>query len=70
MTLSEIKKEIAGLSPQRQDELAAFIVHLKHERDPQYAQEMRRRLEDPDPDHWASLESVEQQLGTDGDSSS
>ncbi len=64
MTVVDLKKEIAELEPNAQDELAAFIVHLKHERDPEYAKELERRLDDRRPESWVRLEDAEKELGS------
>ena len=49
MTITEIKREIDELLPEHQDEIAAYIVHLKHRRDPSYKREMASRINDNDP---------------------
>lgn len=55
MSLEDIKTEIAGMPQQHQDQLAAYLVHLRHQRDPDIATEIRTRIEDKDPAHWVSL---------------
>ncbi len=68
MTVVDLKREIASLEPESQDQLAAFIVHLRHERDPEYSRELERRLDDRDPKNWVRLEDLEAELrlkGTD-----
>lgn len=63
MTVMDLKKEIAALKPPAQDELAAFIVHLKHERDSEHSKELDRRLDDRNPENWIRLEDAEEALG-------
>jgi len=63
MTVVELKKEIAALEPDVQDELVAYIVHLKHERDPEYTRVLERRLNDRNPENWVRLEDVEREFG-------
>lgn len=63
MTVVDLKREIASLEPEDQDQLAAFIVHLRHERDPEYSQELERRLDDRDSRNWVQLEDLEKELG-------
>ena len=62
MTVVDLQKEIASLEPDAQDHLAAFIVHLRHERDPEYSRELERRLDDRDPKNWVPLEDLEEDL--------
>ena len=66
MNVVDLKREIASLRPRAQDELAAFIVHLKHERDPEYSRELERRLDDRDQSNWVRLEDLEAELVPDG----
>ena len=56
MTWAQIKNEIAGMSPEQQDELAAFLSQLRRQRDPQHARRMADRVADPDPKHWVKLD--------------
>ncbi len=68
MTVVDLKRELASLEPDVQDQLAAFIVHLRHERDPERSRELERRLDDRDPKNWVPLEDLEAELrlkGTD-----
>ncbi len=63
MTVVDLKREIASLEPEAQDQLAAFIAHLRHERDPEYSRELERRLDDRDAENWVRLEDLEAELG-------
>ena len=45
MSLAEIKEQIAQLTPEERLELAALIVHLSRVDDPDYQQELDRRLD-------------------------
>ena len=66
MTVVELKKEIASLEPDIQDQIAAFIVHLRHERDPEHSRELERRLDDRDPRNWVRLDDLGTELGLRG----
>jgi len=59
MTVLDLKREIASLTPNAQDEIAAYIVHLRNERDPEYSRELERRLNDRDEKNWVRLEDLE-----------
>jgi hypothetical protein len=54
MSLNELKTELAELPQKEQDQLAAYLVHLRHQRDAQIGSEMNARLDDTAPDHWIS----------------
>jgi hypothetical protein len=58
MTLEQIKEELAFLPADQLDHLAAYLAHLRHQRDPAYRQELARRIDDSDPAHWVSLDQL------------
>jgi guanyl-specific ribonuclease Sa len=55
MSLEEIKSGLAGLPQEQQDYLAAYLVHLRHQRDAGTRREITARIDDQNPDHWVSL---------------
>ena len=63
MSMAELMREIAGLSSKRQNELAAFLLHLRLRHDPAWRSEMTRRIDDRDPKNWVRLEDLEKSLG-------
>lgn len=62
MTVMDLKREIAALEPVAQDELTAFLVQLKLQRDPEHSREMSRRRDDRRPESWVRLEDFEEQI--------
>ncbi len=58
MRLDEIKTELAELPQKEQDQLAAYLVHLRHRRDARACSEMNARLDDTAPDHWISADEL------------
>ena len=40
MTIEQIKGELAGMPEDQQDQLVAYLVHLRHLRDPSTRQEL------------------------------
>ncbi len=58
MSLDQIKEELANLPEAQQDHLAAYLLHLRHLRDPNSPQELRRKIDDRDPAHWISLDEL------------
>ncbi len=62
MTVMDLKREIAALEPIVQDELTAFLVQLRLQRDPEHAREMSRRRDDRRPESWVRLEDFEAEI--------
>jgi hypothetical protein len=62
MNVEQIKDLIAALSPAEQNELSAFLFHLRHVSDPDYQDEVETRLNDKDPAHWLTPEQFERHL--------
>jgi hypothetical protein len=62
MSLEQIQAELALLPHEQQNQLAAFLVHLRHQREPGIRQEISRRLDDKDSSHWVNLDELEVQL--------
>ena len=60
MSFEDIKTEIAGMAPEHQDRLAAYLVHLRHQRDPRVAREIRAKIDDKDPANWLSLSELKE----------
>jgi hypothetical protein len=56
VSFKEIKSGLAELPEEQQDQLAAYLVHLRHQRDTQLRRELSSRLEDKNPDHWVSID--------------
>jgi hypothetical protein len=62
MSVLEIKDKLAALSRREQDEVVAYLFHLRHADDTEYQTTLIRRLGDKDPGHWLSPEEFEQEL--------
>jgi hypothetical protein len=62
MSVEQIKKSLAALSPTEQSEVSAFLFHLRHATDPEYQERVASRLSDRDPSHWLTPEAFERQL--------
>jgi hypothetical protein len=54
MSLAEIKTELAELPHEQQDHLAAYLVHLRHQRDAKTRREITARIDDKNPQQWIS----------------
>ncbi len=52
MSLAELKREVAGLSPAEQAELVAYINDQLQADDPAYRRELTRLLDDQDRRNW------------------
>jgi hypothetical protein len=66
MSLEELQREAERLNPEEQRKLISFLVQMDVRRDPQYREELDRRLNDATPDGWIRLEEAEQRLKRDG----
>jgi hypothetical protein len=60
MTIEQIKLELAGMPEEQQDHLVAYLVHLRHTRDPLNARELARAIDDRDPAHWISPDQLQE----------
>ena len=62
MSVQEIKKQLAALPRPQQDEVIAYLFHLRHADDADYERKIARRLEDREPAHWLSPDQFESEL--------
>jgi hypothetical protein len=60
VSLEEIKSEVTGLSEQQQDQLAAYLVHLRHQRDAAIRKEITARNDNRDAEAWVSLDELKE----------
>jgi hypothetical protein len=60
MTVEQIKEEVSNLPETQQDQLVAYVVHLRHMRDASTRQELSRRMDDHDPAHWISVDQLKE----------
>jgi hypothetical protein len=63
MSVEELKKALQTLSSEEQNELSAFLFHLRHRADAAYQDELGTRLSDKDPSHWLTPVEFEKRLG-------
>jgi hypothetical protein len=62
MSMAELMREVAGLPVKRQNELAAYLLHLRLQHDQGWQKEMGRRIDDRNPKNWVRLEDLEKSL--------
>ena len=62
MSVQELKTQIAGLPRRAQDELMAFLFHIRHADDDEYQRGISGRLGDRDPSRWLSPDEFEREL--------
>ena len=62
MSVQEIKEKLASLPRKDQDEVIAFLFHLRHADDAEYQADLARRLQGKDPSHWPSPDDFERRL--------
>jgi hypothetical protein len=58
MSLDDVKTAIAAMPQQDRGQLVAYLVHLRHQRDPSVGAELRARLADTDRANWLSLDEL------------
>ena len=54
MSVQEILEQVESLSTEEQNQVAAFLTHLRHKKDPEFYKKMTERVERSD--NWMSLE--------------
>ncbi len=64
MSFAELKSEVDRLSPEEVQKLKAYLTLKDRMNDPEFMQEMSRKLNDPDPSRWLTLEEVEKRLNS------
>ena len=66
MSVQEIKEQLAILPQREQDEVVAYLFHLRHALDPEFQSDIARRLDDREPSHWLSPDEFERRLDAKG----
>jgi hypothetical protein len=56
MSMAELMRAVASLPAAQQNELAAFLLHLRLQHDPGWRTDMARRIDDKNPANWTTLE--------------
>jgi len=67
MSVKEIKEQLASLPQRDQDEVVAYLFHLRHRNDPEYIREIDRRLNDRSPENWLLMDDFEAALERKGE---
>ena len=62
MSVQELKDQIAALPLEAQNELMAFLFHMRHREDSLWAGDVARRTQDADSSHWLSPDEFERKL--------
>jgi hypothetical protein len=62
MSVEELKEALTHLSAKEQDEVTAFLSHLRHRSDESYQGVVNRRIADPDRSNWVTPEEFEKRL--------
>jgi hypothetical protein len=60
VSVEQIKAELVDMPQEQQDQLAAFLVHLRHQRDPNVRREITNRIDDHNPANWLSLSELKE----------
>ncbi len=62
MSVEQIKREITVLSSEEQDEVTAFLFHLRHRHDLDYQLTLEARAKDQNRANWLTPEEFERRL--------
>jgi hypothetical protein len=62
MSVDELKREAASLAPEKQRELAAFLVQLRNSRDSHYDSTLQRKMNETDRSRWLTPDEFERRL--------
>ncbi len=62
MSVQEIKEKLAALPRSEQDEVIAYLFHLRHADDIEYKSQIDRRLNDKNRSNWLSPDEFEKEL--------
>ena len=62
MSVEDLKRALTTLSAGEQNEVSAFLFHLRHRADAAYQETVAERLRDTDPSHWLTPEEFEKRL--------
>jgi hypothetical protein len=60
VSLDEIKSQVTAMPDARQDQLAAYLVHLRHRRDPAIRRDITAKIDNQDPKQWVSLDELKE----------
>jgi len=62
MSIQELKQQLVTLPRNEQDEVIAFLFHLRNGEEADYISGVARRSQDTDPSHWLSPDDFERRL--------
>ena len=62
MNLDQLKNEVRDLTTQEQLQLISHLVELRREREPDYAKEMAKRIDDRSRENWLTIDELEERL--------
>lgn len=61
MGIEQIKSEIAALAEEQQDHLAAYLVHLRHQRDDAVRREIAKKIDDKARQNWLTIDQLKEE---------
>jgi hypothetical protein len=64
VSFAELKSEVDRLSPEEVQKLKAYLTLKDRMNDPKFMEEIARKINDPDPSRWLTLEEVEKRLNS------
>ncbi len=67
MNMAELMREVSTLPVEQQQELAAYLLHLRLQHDDACRSEMTRRIDDGTPSNWVDLDEWRKELEKSGE---
>lgn len=62
MSLAELKQHVLTLAAEEQAELVSFLAERLCRDDPEYRQDLARRIDDRNPDNWVKWSELKKRL--------
>jgi len=67
MSMNDIMREVASLTPAEQTRLLQHLMQLRHQRDSGWRDEMAARIDDREPSHWVSANVLKEEFRLPGE---
>lgn len=66
MSMAELMREVSNLPAEQQQELAAYLLHLRLQHDAAWRSEMTHRIDDHTPGNWVDLQDWKKEVEKNG----
>jgi hypothetical protein len=62
MNMADLMREVSSLGADQQNEIAAYLLHLRLQQDANWRSEMTRRIDDHEIGNWMPLADWKKQI--------